>query len=178
MCISCLVSSGSISPGEGLIVTKNKKPCPGWGTRLDGASSSTPKGCRFNSWWGYIPRLWVQSLEGVCTGGNWWMFFTLMSLSLSLLLFLLLLLHLLLVLLLFSLWNQWTGLWMGIKKRIKSFSSHLWSYSSAQNLDPRYWRRTLATVCPTLGSAQPSEHPRACHPAELSREILAGPSRG
>ena len=27
-----------------------------------------------STWSGHIPRLWVQSLAGSCTGGNWWMF--------------------------------------------------------------------------------------------------------
>ena len=48
-------------------------------TQLIGASFSTPKGCRFNSLSGHMPRLWVQSPVGVSMGGN-----QLISLSLSL----------------------------------------------------------------------------------------------
>ena len=34
-------------------------------SQLVGASSLTPKGCRFDSQSGHIPRFWVQSLVGV-----------------------------------------------------------------------------------------------------------------
>ena len=47
-----------------------KKKSPGWVAQLVGASFQTPKGCRFDSQSGYIPRLWVQSLVGAHRGGN------------------------------------------------------------------------------------------------------------
>ena len=48
-----------------------KTVSPGQGAQLVGASSShTPKGRRFNSKSGSIPRLQVQSMGGVRAGGN------------------------------------------------------------------------------------------------------------
>ena len=44
---------------------------------------STPKGCRFDSQSGHIPRLQVQSPVGVHTGGNLLMFLSHIDVSLS-----------------------------------------------------------------------------------------------
>ena len=46
---------------------------PGLVAQLVGASSHTPKGCRFDSGQD-TPRLWVRSSVGVHTGGNQLMF--------------------------------------------------------------------------------------------------------
>ena len=43
---------------------------PGWVAALAGALSHTPKGCGFDSQSGHMPRLWVRSLVGACTGGT------------------------------------------------------------------------------------------------------------
>ena len=53
-------------------------------TPLGGVSFRTPKGCVFCPWSGHIPRLWVWSLVGVCTGGNQLMFLSHISVSLCL----------------------------------------------------------------------------------------------
>lgn len=42
------------------------------------------KGCKFDSWSGHMPRLWVRYLVVVCTGGTQLMFFTSMFLPLPL----------------------------------------------------------------------------------------------
>ena len=57
---------------------------PGMVAKLVGMSSHKPKGCRFNSWSGHMPRLWVWSLVGAHTELiNWYFSLPLMSLSLS-----------------------------------------------------------------------------------------------
>ena len=43
---------------------KRLKDSPGQVAELVGASSHASKGCRFDSWSGHIPRLWVQSPVG------------------------------------------------------------------------------------------------------------------
>ena len=58
---------------------------PGMVAKLVGMSSHKPKGCRFNSWSGHMPRLWVWSLVGAHTELiNWYFSLPLMSLSLFL----------------------------------------------------------------------------------------------
>ena len=52
--------------------------------QLVGASSPTPKGCRFYPRSGHIPGLQVRSLVGVRMGGSWSMFLLHIYVSLSL----------------------------------------------------------------------------------------------
>ena len=40
------------------------------GAQVIGASFHAPKGCRFDSWSGHIPRLQAHPLARACTGGN------------------------------------------------------------------------------------------------------------
>ena len=58
--------------------------CLGQVVQLVGASPHTPKGCRFNSWSGHIPRLRVQSPVRAHTGDNQSMFLSHINVSLSL----------------------------------------------------------------------------------------------
>ena len=69
--------------GTGIIYSNGKIDSPGWATQLIGASSPTPKGCRFDSWSGNIPRLWVQFLVGVRRRGKWSMLPSHIKVSLS-----------------------------------------------------------------------------------------------
>ena len=67
---------------------KKKRIYPGWVAQLVGASSCTPKGCRFDSQSGQIPRLWVQAPVGEHLGGNQSMFLSHIDVCLSLFLLL------------------------------------------------------------------------------------------
>ena len=71
----------SLSPQ---ISSSEKGVVPGWVVQLVGASSCTPEGYRFHSWSGRIPRLRVQSLVEMCTGGNRLIFLSHINVSLSL----------------------------------------------------------------------------------------------
>ena len=65
-------SIGYLSHTPNCYLAHNPGMCPDWESnwlaQLVGGSSHIPKGCGFDSWLGYIPRLWVWSLAGPHTG--------------------------------------------------------------------------------------------------------------
>ena len=68
----CYPSLGHVH-GErtvGLIKLKKLLPSPGRVVQLVAGSSHTPKGCRFDSQSGHIPRLQVQPLVGERPGAT------------------------------------------------------------------------------------------------------------
>ena len=60
------------------------RSCPGQEDKWVRARSHTPKGCRFNSWSGHIPRLKVRSPDTVSMGGNQMMLLSHITVSFSL----------------------------------------------------------------------------------------------
>ena len=60
-----------------------KMPIVLWLCGSVGASSHKPKGCKFNSWSGHMPRLWVLSLVRVHLRGNQSVFPSHIDVSLS-----------------------------------------------------------------------------------------------
>ena len=63
---------------------KRRQAGPGRVALLVGASTRTPKGCGFNSWSRYMPRVWVRSLLGqIQEATDWWMFLSHIDVSFS-----------------------------------------------------------------------------------------------
>ena len=71
--------SSQRTSGCGPVELKYLKSRPGMVFQVVGASSHTPRGCRFDFWSGHLPRLQVQFVVGVCMGDNGFMFLSLSS---------------------------------------------------------------------------------------------------
>ena len=61
-----------------------KTVSPEWYGSVGWASSHKAKGCRFNSWSGHMPGLWVRAPYGACTRSNQLMFLSHVDVSLPL----------------------------------------------------------------------------------------------
>ena len=65
-------------------MTESMDPAPGQCGSAGRTSSHKPKSCGFSSQSGHMPGLGVQSLIGVCTGGNQLLFLCHIDVSLPL----------------------------------------------------------------------------------------------